>query len=485
MVAALLAAATVSQAGSGAATPPNVILIVADDLGWKDLSCQRSGFYKTPHIDRLASEGVRFTRAYAACSVCSPTRAALLTGRYPTRTGVTDWIRPRVWAKARPAELAGLPGYTATPKERLACPMNPYELPHEELTLAELLPAAYATAHIGKWHLGDEGFWPRDQGFEVNIAGCGYGAPPTYFDPYITPQYPGGIPNISPRRAGEYLTDREADEAASFIRAHRDEPFFLYLAPYAVHTPIQAKPDLVRAYEGRGHGGQKNATYAAMVHSLDEAVGKVMRTVRELGLDEHTLVVFTSDNGGLDVEGDPTDNAPLRSGKGYAYEGGLRVPLIVRWPGVVKPGATDATPVISMDVFHTVLGAAGVALPADRPTDGRDLMPILSSDGRVDPRPLFWHFPHYRVPDVGPYSVVRDGAWKLVRFYDERGTELYRIEDDVAEERDLASTHPDVVKELDAKLDRWLVETAAKLPKPNPLLSKRDDAELPSTSKDD
>lgn len=457
--------------------PMNVIVILIDDLGWADLSCQGSGFYQTPNIDRLASQGVRFTQAYAACVVCSPTRAAILTGRHPARTGVTDWIRPNLWKQMRGAELPSLPGYTATEKQRLACPMNRTELPLEEVTLPELLkPAGYVTGHIGKWHLGDEGFWPEHQGFDVNLAGTGFGAPPSYFDPYADQRVPEGFPTLEARKAGEYLTDREADEAVSFIRQNKDRPFFLNLWHHAVHTPIQAKPEVVKLYEGRPTTNQTDTAYAAMIHSVDESIGRVMATLDELSLDDKTLVVFTSDNGGLDSingkqAGRPTDNAPLRWGKGHPYEGGVRVPMIVRWPGVSRAGSVEQYPVMSMDVFATALDAAGVERPDNRSTDGMSLRLLLGGTADYAPRTLYWHFPHYGGDFRIPNSAIRDGDWKLIRFYDSDHVELYNLAEDLAEERNVATSRPDLVEQLTAKLDTWLKETGAKMPRPNPVYS--------------
>jgi arylsulfatase A-like enzyme len=298
---------------AGAAEPrPNVILILVDDLGWTDLSCMGSELYETPNIDRLAAEGMLFRNAYAACTVCSPTRAAVLTGKYPARLHITDWIAGHV-----------------RPKAKLKVPDWTMRLPLEEVTIAELLKAeGYATCHIGKWHLGSEGFYPDDQGFDANIGGYHRGQPPQYFAPY-------NIPTLEEGPEGEYLTDREAAEAERFIRANQERPFFLYLPHYTVHTPIQSKEALQERYAAKVKPGMKQtrADYAAMIESLDESVGRMMAALEELELSNRTAIFFTSDNGGLILGNPPvTDNSPLRSGKGSAYEGGVRVPLIVRWP---------------------------------------------------------------------------------------------------------------------------------------------------------
>lgn len=314
----LLVASFSLLASCGSELPPNIIIVHVDDLGWTDLGCFGSGYYETPHIDRLAGGGMSFTNAYAAAAVCSPSRAALLTGRYPARLGITDWIRASfnadAWEPGTP-----IPEFESVDSRRLSTPVNQPYLPHEEITLAEhLKPAGYVTAHIGKWHLGREDWFPDSQGFDYNIGGCDFGQPPSYFDPYQNERVKG-IPTLPPRREGEYLTEREGDEAVGFIRSHKDEPFFIYYAPYAVHTPIQAKPAVEARYEAKVKTNQTNPAYAAMVESVDDAVGRIMATLEELKLAERTLVLFTSDNGGLMRV---TDNAPLRDGKGSPYEVG-------------------------------------------------------------------------------------------------------------------------------------------------------------------
>jgi arylsulfatase A-like enzyme len=445
---------------------PNVVLILVDDLGWMDLGCQGSAFYETPNIDRLAAQGMRFTNAYAACAVCSPTRAAVLTGRYPARVGVTDWIRARFQRggigtpEANPTEYIHRQGW------KLWCPPNPYWMEHSEVTLAEMLkPIGYRSCHIGKWHLGDEAWYPTAQGFDENHGGCDYGQPPSYFDPYQNKQLTVGIPFLEPRQAGEYLSDREAYEAVTFIETNRDRPFFLYMAHYAVHTPIQAKAEVTAKYEAKTKTQQTDAKYAAMVESVDDSVGRIMAALQKHQLTQKTLVIFTSDNGGLDQRGRPTDNAPLRSGKGYAYEGGIRVPLIIQWPGMVTPGSLSHEPVISVDLVPTILQAT----QAPRQTqaiDGVSLMEHLQSGGTkpLNRDAIFWHFPHYRHAP-GPYSIVRSGDWKLIRFY-EGIHELYNLKEDLSETRNLADELPDRVRAMDARLTQHLKETGAKLPRP-------------------
>jgi len=464
----LSAAALALPRSLAAAAPrkdkPNVVLILIDDMGWTDAGCYGSRYYETPNIDRLAADGMKFTDGYAACAVCSPTRAAVMTGRYPARLGVTDWIRARFQGGKIPADKKNPSGYTGGTNRKVLCPRNALWMELEEITIAEALkPAGYTSCHIGKWHLGPDAWYPDRQGFDYNIGGCDYGHPPSYFDPYKNPRQ-GAIPTLEPRCQGEYLTDREADEAVRFIKKHRNRPFFLYMAHYAVHTPIQAKKDLVAKYKAKTPTNQKNPTYAAMVHSVDDAVGRIMAALEECGVAENTLVIFTSDNGGLLG---PTDNAPLRAGKGHPYEGGIREPLIVRWPRVVKAGSACDVPVTSVDYFPTVCEAAGVPLPKDRPIDGESIMPLLKGTGGLKRDAIYWHFPHYR-GGIVPYSIVRAGDWKLLKRYDGKTWELFNLKDDLSETTDLAEKRPDVVKQLDAKLVTWLKATNAKVPRPNP-----------------
>ena len=452
-----------ARAKTTAERPLNFVIVLVDDLGWTDVACFGSKYYETPHIDRLAAGGMRFTDAYAACAVCSPTRAAVMTGRYPARVGVTDWIRARFQGGKKPPRGEKLSEYVAG-RGPLLCPRNPYWMELDEVTLAEALkPAGYTSCHIGKWHLGMDDWYPDKQGFDFNIGGCDHGQPPSYFDPYTTPRQ-GSIPTLKPRRAGEYLTDREADEAVGFIQRHRDKPFFLYMAHYAVHTPIQGKRDLVDKYKAKPTTNQKNATYAAMVHSVDQAMGKILAALDDNKLADRTVVIFTSDNGGLLG---PTHNAPLRSGKGYPYEGGIRVPLIVRWPGVVKPGSTCAVPVTSVDYFPTILAAAGVEPPAGRAIDGECLQPLLRQTGGLKRKSIFWHFPHYRGRIV-PYSIIRRGDWKLLKRYEGAPFELFNLAADIGETKDVAQEMPEKVKSLDAELTAWLKHAGAKMPKKNP-----------------
>ncbi len=444
----------------------NFVVVLVDDLGWTDLSCFGSDFYETPHIDRLAAKGMKFTDAYAACAVCSPTRAAVLTGRYPARVGITDWIRARFQGGAIPADGKNPSGYVGGPKNAVLCPRNPLWLEHEEVTIAEMLGAAgYVSCHIGKWHLGPDDWYPEHQGFDFNFGGCDYGQPPSYFDPYTNKRLKQGIPTLEPREPGQYLSDREGEEAEAFLRQHKDKPFFLYLANYAVHTPIQAKADVAAKYAAKPKTNQSNSRYAAMVESVDDCVGKVLKTLDELQIADRTVVIFTSDNGGLLG---PTHNAPLRLGKGHPHEGGIRVPLIIRWPNAVKAGSVSREPVISVDYLPTIAEAAGLKLP-DRELDGQSLVTHLKSAGQtpLSREAIYWHFPHYRGA-IFPYSIVRAGDWKLIKRYAGKEYELYNLTQDISESFDLTQQRPDKVKELDARLTSWLENVHAKVPRPNP-----------------
>jgi arylsulfatase A-like enzyme len=437
--------------------PPNVILILVDDLGWTDLSCQGSMFYETPNIDALASQGMRFTHGYAACTVCSPTRAAVLTGKYPARLHITDWIagHQRPFAKLKP------PAWTK-------------HLPHEETTIAELLKAAgYATFHVGKWHLGNEEFWPTTHGFDENIGGNHRGQPPSYFFPYARENI--RLPGLGVGKNNEYLTDRLTDEALRIIETNKDRPFFLYLPHYAVHTPLQAKTEKIARYRSKAdtnpkrEGGttspQQNATYAAMIESLDESVGRIAEKLAELKLAQDTLVIFTSDNGGLMLN-DVTSNAPLRAGKGSAYEGGVRVPLIVRYPRLVKPGTACDTPAMSIDFLPTIAELTG--LKRFPTMDGVSLVPVLK-DAAADlgRQTLYWHYPHYHPGGATPYGAIRDGDWRLVEFYEDGRVELYHLKDDVGETNDLAATMPEKRDALLAKLRQWRQDVGAQMPLEN------------------
>jgi arylsulfatase A-like enzyme len=437
----------------GAPRQPNVVLIVADDLGWADLGSYGSKYHKTPNLDRLAAGGLRFTQAYAAAPVCSPTRAAIMTGKYPARLGITDW----------------LPGRADRPDQKLARPPLVTDLPASEVTLAAAFKTAgYVTGHVGKWHLGGAGAAPQDRGFDVNVAGDHTGTPLNYFAPF---QGKGKrfMPGLETAPNGEYLTDRLAAEAEKFLDANKDKPFFLYLPHYAPHVPLRAKADLIAKYKEGPPGQQGNPVYAAMLESLDDAVGRVLKKLDDLGMAERTIVLFTSDNGGvatLNGQGTaPTINAPLREGKGYLYEGGLRVPLLVRWPGVTRPGTTTDVPLSSIDYLPTLLVACGVPIPG-RP-DGVSLVPVLKG-GTIEREGLHWHYPHYSPQGGRPGAAVRAGDYKLIEFFENGRRELFDLRKDPGEHRNLISEKPELAKELANKQAAWRTNVGAKTPKPNP-----------------
>ncbi len=465
----------------GTPAAPNIVFILIDDMGWMDLACQGSEFYETPNLDRLAGQGMRFTDAYAACPVCSPTRASILSGKYPARVGVTNFIGGN--ARGR---LLDAP-YT-------------WQLPLEERSVAAALrDGGYQTWHVGKWHLGKEPYWPERHGFDVNVGGCDWGKPRSYWAPY-------GNPKMTEGPAGEYLTDRLTDEAVALIR-RRDpsRPFFLNLCHYAVHIPIQAKPSLVRKYEAKaaanGLAGrdpfvvgeefpsehkrgqrvtrrifQSDPAYAAMVEDLDASIGRVLAVLDEQGIAGSTVVIFTSDNGGLaTAEGSPTCNAPLCEGKGWMYEGGTREPLIIRWPRGVQAGSLCATPVTSPDFYPTLLELAGLPALPEQHADGVSFASLLGAAtdaaeaGRpLRERPIFWHYPHYGNQGGTPGCSVRWGDWKLIEFFESGRLELYNLRADIGEENDRSGEEKDTGGRLHDALIRWRDSVQAKIPRPNP-----------------
>jgi arylsulfatase A-like enzyme len=458
--------------------PPNVLLVLVDDLGWRDLGCYGSSFYETPVLDRLAREGTRFTDAYAAAPVCSPTRAAVMSGKYPAHVGVTDWIDS---------------GGTTHPLHgRLIDAPYVDHLPAEETSLASALSAGgYATWHLGKWHLGGEAYWPEAHGFDVNVGGCDWGSPSNgYFSPW-------GIPTLEDGPEGEYLTDRLASEAVDLVTSHDAErPFFMNLDFYSVHTPIQAPEADVERYETkRARLGldqvqefevgerfptehkkdgrvkrrvvQSDPTYASMVERVDRAVGEVLDALERTGDLDDTVVLVTSDNGGLaTAEGSPTCNRPLSEGKGWMYEGGNRVPFIAWGPGV---GASVCeVPVTSPDVYPTVLELAGVDRPDDQAVDGESLAGLFAGEDALDRDAIYWHYPHYGNQGGTPASAVRRGDWKLVEFLEGDHVELYDLDADVREETDLSEHRPDLVADLRADLADWREDVGAQMPTENP-----------------
>ncbi|GAB3234934.1 sulfatase [Algoriphagus aestuariicola] len=444
---------------------PNIILIHVDDLGATDLGVFGSDFYETPHLDRLAAEGMRFTQSYAAAHICSPSRAALLTGKYPARIGITDWIR----AKFQGVTTSGLPGeYEEFADKPLKTPKIQGFLPLEEQTIAERLKSlGYTTLHVGKWHLGDEGMHPENQGFDVNVGGNDLGQPPSYFDPYLPaqPREFYQIKNLPPRKPGEFLTDRESDEVIGFLEVHRRQPFFVHWAPYAVHTPIMGPVDLVEKYKQKKPGQQRNPVYAALIENLDANVGKLLAYLDEKGIRENTLLIFTSDNGGLigNKANPVTWNIGMREYKGYPYEGGIRVPTIVSMPGTVPAGTTSDVPTISMDWISTALEAAGEN-PDQPELEGESLWSVLTGANPSLERDLFWHFPHYRAPDVTPHSVVRSGDYKLIYYFDGKEPELFDLSNDPEEKINLAKQLPLIVMQLKTKLEGFWENTDARLP---------------------
>jgi len=464
LVAALVSNASLSSCNSAfAADRPNVILIVIDDMGWADLGCFGSKLHKTPNIDRLAAGGVRFTQGYAACPVCSPTRAAIMTGKWPGRLHLTDW----------------LPGRGDLPAQRLARPAFRQQLPLEEVTIAELLrDAGYATASIGKWHLGGAGFGPQQQGFDSNVAGDAGGSPPGYFAPFARTNNAGkttgrSLVGLDDAPAGSYLTDLLNDATVRFIEQHRDQPFFLYLPHYTVHIPLQAQEELITRYPAGGdfRGQQNNPVYAAMIESLDEGIGRILAKLDELKLAENTIVIFTSDNGGLATLEGPhtpaTSNAPLREGKGFLYEGGIRVPLVIRWPAGIKPGQTTEQVASSVDLLPTLAELCGIKI--SHAVDGISLAAVLKGDrATVDRDAIYWHYPHYANQGGRPGGAVRAGDWKLIEFYETGRRELFNLKTDPRESKNLAAQEPARVQQLAALLDNWRRAVGAQMMTPNP-----------------
>ena len=434
----------------------NVVLFVVDDLGWRDLSCQGSDYYKTPNIDQLANNGVRFTQAYAAAAICSPTRASILTGKYPARLLLTQWLPAGRWDPLKNGKKEG----------RFL-----RSLPLEEFTLAEALREAdYRTIHLGKWHLGGAPFsLPEHHGFDVNVAGQDHGAPGSYFFPYEgswkipttdLKVFKQTLPDGEP---GEYLTDRLTDEALKHIG---EEPFFLYFPYYAVHTPLQAKPEKLARYESiPEEDRQGKPAYAAMVESVDDSVGRIVSRLRERELLDKTILILTSDNGGF---AGATSNLPLRANKGSHYEGGIRIPLLISGPGIGK-GVVSETPVITNDLYPTILELAGVAPEANLSHDGKSLTGLLSGKSGIEERPLFWHYPHYNQhPSSAPVSIVRRGDWKLIHFLETDHEELYDLRNDPGEQNEISTLHPEAVSRLRSELNQWREEVGAEPMLPNP-----------------
>ena len=452
-----------------AQNPPNFVFILVDDLGWTDLGCYGSSFYETPNLDRFASENLRFSNAYAAASICSPTRAAIMTGQHPVRVDITDWI-PGLDPKNRP----------------LLGPQDRNELPLEEVTLAEYMKKeGYKTFFAGKWHLGKEDFYPEEQGFQINKGGHDKGTPPGgYYVPYKNPK-------LSDGPEGEYLTDRLTDESIAFLEENKDSSFFLFLSFYTVHTPIQANKrhlskfetkaknlnidtSSLKAPEGDGMTltEQIRPDYASMVYAMDENVGRLLSQLEKLGLDENTVVIFTSDNGGLttlppEYKIPPTSVRPLRAGKGWLYEGGIRIPLIMKIPGSTEKGVSDVA-VVSQDLFPTILSLANISPTSQSTIDGKDLSPLLNGAEHFKNDTLYWHFPHYHGSNWKPGAAIRAGDWKLIEFYENEKIELYNLNEDIGETTDLAEQYPEKLLELRQSLHAWQEKMGAKFPAKNP-----------------
>lgn len=454
---------------------PNILFLLIDDLGCRDLTSFGSTFYETPNLDRLVSAGLRFDNAYAASPVCSPTRASIMSGKYPARVGITQWIGGEAEGKLKDVPYL-------------------HYLPLEEKSLATTLrDAGYDTWHVGKWHLGDEDFYPEHHGFDVNFGGCHYGGPGPggYFSPYGRLPIPAGP-------EGEYLTDRLTTEAIDLIKKRSDKPFFLNLAHYAVHTPIDAPPHLIEKYrqkakamgldqvdpfvEGEFHPPlhkqsvrvkrrmiQSDIDYAAMIENLDWNIGRVMQALKEEGLEDDTIVIFTSDNGGLSTsEGSPTCNLPYIEGKGWNYEGGTRVCQFIRWPRVVQPHTTCTVPVTSTDFYPTLLEAAGLPLMPEQHVDGVSLMPLLKGANELDRDAIYCHYPHYSNQGGTPATSMVSGDWKLIEFFEDNRLELFNLSIDPSEQDDLAAREPKRTAEMAAKLHAWQKEIEAKIPEVNP-----------------
>ncbi len=469
-----LPALVILLAASSTAQSPNILFILVDDLGYMDIGANNPDtFYETPNIDQLAADGMRFTDGYAANPVCSPTRYSIMTGKWPSRVDATNFFAGKQEGRYKPAPLID-------------------RMPLEETTLAEALKAeGYRTFFAGKWHLGPtEEFWPEHQGFDVNIGGWKHGGPwngDNYFSPY-------GNPRIEDGPKGEHLPGRLARETMAFIEKHRSQPFLAYLSFYSVHTPLMAPDDLVEKYErkakrlglegkmefateeqvwpfGSARGGgdpgprqvrilQKHAVYAGMVESMDRSVGLVLDKLKSLGIDDRTVVCFTSDNGGLSTsEGLPTSNLPLRGGKGWTYEGGIREPFIIKWPGVTAPGSVSSEPVSSIDFFPTILDMA--MTQKDYPVDGVSLVPVLKG-GSISRKALYWHYPHYSNQGGIPSGAIRVGDWKLIERYEDGRVHLYNLKNDIGELNDLALSQPSRVQAMREQLHAWYREVDAK-----------------------
>ena len=455
---------------------PNIVFVVIDDLGWADTGVYGSSFHETPNIDRLAADGARFAQFYAASPVCSPTRASIMTGKYPARLNITNLIGGEQQGRLLQAEY-----------DR--------ELSLDEHTFGDAFQAiGYATAYIGKWHLGGEGYHPENRGFDLNVAGHQAGQPGSYFFPYKNERQPRfDVPDLEEGAVGEYLTDRLTTESLRFIEANQDRPFLLVLSHYAVHTPLESKEALAARYEAKadrlppGDGPaflpegttgttkqrQDHAVYAGMIQSTDESIGLILDKLEELGISERTIVVFVSDNGGLSTLANgstrsPTSNLPLRAGKGWLYEGGIRSPLIVKWPGFTEPGTVIDDPAITNDLFPTLMEMAQVPLSLSFEGDAESLVPLLRGAEALDRNALYWHFPHYHGSGNTPTGAIRSGDYKLIEWFEDGRVELYNLAEDVGETTDLATQMPEKTEELLGMLRAWRQQVDARMPTANP-----------------
>ncbi|CAN5156459.1 sulfatase [soil metagenome] len=434
---------------------PNLVIFLVDDLGWGDLGCYGAIFHETPNIDSLAGSGMRFTQAYAACTVCSPSRAAILTGRYPARLHLTDWIA----GHQRKNPKLQIPEWTM-------------KIGHSLTTLPEALKEeGYRSRFIGKWHLmpigqGDfDQHYPENHGFDTNVGGREWGQPKgpgKYFSPL-------GMPNLEDGDEGDFLTDKLTDSAIQFIDESEDDPFLLYFSYYTVHTPVMAKPELVAKYKTKARSFENtrdestHPAYAGMVESLDDSVGRVLAKLDEAGLADNTVVIFTADNGG----NSPQSSGGLRGFKGLAYEGGTREPLIVRWPGAVAPASVCDVPVIGTDIFPTLLEMADAPPRPDAHVDGLSLVPLLTGQANsLDRDALFWHYPHYH--RTTPYGAIRQDDWKLIEFFEDGALELYDLKSDPSESENLAASSPQKATDLLARMRAWRESVGAQMPTPNP-----------------
>ena len=453
----------------------NILFILADDYGYHDLSSTGSNYYETPNIDRISKEGMTFTNGYATCQVCSPSRASIMSGKFPARHGITDWI----------GAPAGKDWRKVGRFNKLLPPDYEHNLPHDMITLPEAMRASgYKTFFAGKWHLGGEGSWPEDHGFDINKGGWDAGSPNGgYFSPYKNP-------NLENKEDGENLSMRLAKETVQFLKENNPnttgQPVFAFLSFYAVHGPIQTTQEKWAKYRQKamdlGIAGQgfkmghflpirqvqDNPVYAGLVEAMDDAVGTVLNTLNELGLDKNTIVVFTSDNGGV-AAGDAfaTSNLPLRAGKGYQFEGGIREPFFIKVPGLTKGGELSNTPVTGTDFYPTLLELAGIDLKPEEHLDGVSLVPLLKNKS-IDERPLIWHYPHYGNQGGEPSSIIRKGDWKLIHYYEDGREELYNLKNDLEENQDVAKDQPELVQQLNKDLFDYLNKVGARFPKQDP-----------------